>query len=160
MKCGINPTESFKASQIMSFSSASKEPLANVEEDHGEEEMEEEELDEQEQEQGQKEEEEMEKVEEEEEVAEQEESNKSSPKSTSESSTMCSPMEIQESPELFFEESDEEDTDIDVFRSPFSDTDSVDSVMRVRSQLKKKFFFSTKILSLCFDVVISFCCSN
>lgn len=138
MKCGINPTESFKASQIMSFSSASKEPLANVEEDHGEEEMEEEELDEEEQEQK---EEEMEKVEEEEEVAEQEESNKSSPKSTSESSTMCSPMEIQESPELFFEESDEEETDIDVFRSPFSDTDSVDSVMRVRSQLKKKYFF-------------------
>lgn len=159
MKYGINPTESFKASQIMSFSSASKEPLANVEEDHGEEEMEEEELDEQEQEQGQKEEEEMEKVEEEEEVAEQEESNKSSPKSTSESSTMCSPMEIQESPELFFEESDEEDTDIDVFRSPFSDTDSVDSVMRVRSQLKKKFFFSTKIISLCSVVQVN-CRSN
>lgn len=103
--------------------------------------MEEEELDEEEQEQEQKEGEEMEKVEEEEEVAEQEESNKSSPESTSESSTMCSPMEIQESPELFFEESDEEETDIDVFRSPFSDTDSVDSVMRVRSQLKKKYFF-------------------
>lgn len=146
MKCEINPTEPFKASQIMSFSSypqlsfyaTSKEPLANVEEDHGEEEMEEEELDEEEQKQK---EEEMEKVEEEEEVAEQEESNKSSPESTSESSTMCSPIEIQESPELFFEESDEEETDIDVFRSPFSDTDSVDSVMRVRSQLKKKYFF-------------------
>ena len=119
--------------------------------------MEEEELGEEEQEQK---EEEMKKVEEEEEVAEQEESNKSSPESTSESSTMCSPMEIQESPELFFEESDEEETDIDVFRSPFSDTDSVDSVMRVRSQLKKKYFFSTKIFSLCFDVVISFCCSS
>lgn len=117
--------------------------------------MEEEELDEEEQK-----EEEMEKVEEEEEVAEQEESNKSSPESTSESSTMCSPMEIQESPELFFEESDEEETDIDVFRSPFSDTDSVDSIMRVRSQLKKSIFFSTKILSLCFYVVISFCCSS
>lgn len=146
MKCEINPTEPFKASQIMSFSSypqlsfyaTSKEPLANVEEDHGEEEMEEEELDEEEQKQK---EEEMEKVEEEEEVAEQEESDKSSPESTSESSTMCSPIEIQESPELFFEESDEEETDIDVFRSPFSDTDSVDSVMRVRSQLKKKYFF-------------------
>lgn len=100
--------------------------------------MEEEELDEEEQEQK---EEEMEKVEEEEEVAEQEESNKSSPESTSESSTMYSPMEIHESPELFFEESDEEETDIDVFRSPFSDTDSVNSVMRVRSQLKKKYFF-------------------
>lgn len=117
--------------------------------------MEEEELDEEEQK-----EEEMEKVEEEEEVAEQEESNKSSPESTSESSTMCSPMEIQESPELFFEESDEEETDIDVFRSPFSDTDSVDSIMRVRSQLKKSIFFSTKIISLCFDVVISFYCSS
>ena len=119
--------------------------------------MKEEELDEEEQEQKEK---EMEKVEEEEEVAEQEESNKSSPESTSESSTMYSPMEIHESPELFFEESDEEETDIDVFRSPFSDTDSVDSIMRVRSQLKKSIFFSTKIISLCFDVVISFCCSS
>ena len=57
---------------------------------------------------------------------------------------MYSPMEIHESPELFFEESGEEENDIDIFRSPFSDTDSVDSVMRVRSQLKKSIFFSTK----------------
>lgn len=124
--------------------------------------MEEEELDEEEQEQ--KEGEEMEKVEEEEEVAEQEESNKSSPESTSESSTMCSPMEIQESPELFFEESDEEETDIDVFRSPFSDTDSVDSVMRVRSQLKKSIFFSTKffpyVLMLSYHSVVQVNCRS
>ena len=123
--------------------------------------MEEEELDEEEQEQK---EEEMEKVEEEEEVAEQEESNKSSPESTSESSTMCSPMEIQESPELFFEESDEEETDIDVFRSPFSDTDSVDSVMRVRSQLKKSIFFSTKffpyVLMLSYHSVVQVNCRS
>lgn len=123
--------------------------------------MEEEELDEEEQEQK---EEEMEKVEEEEEVAEQEESNKSSPESTSESSTVCSPMEIQESPELFFEESDEEETDIDVFRSPFSDTDSVDSVMRVRSQLKKSIFFSTKffpyVLMLSYHSVVQVNCRS
>lgn len=126
--------------------------------------MEEEELDEEEQEQEQKEEEEMEKVEEEEEVAEQEESNKSSPKSTSESSTMCSPMEIQESPELFFEESDEEETDIDVFRSPFSDTDSVDSVMRVRSQLKNNFFLVQKffpyVLMLSYHSVVQVNCRS
>lgn len=121
--------------------------------------MEEEELDEEEQK-----EEEMEKVEEEEEVAEQEESNKSSPESTSESSTMCSPMEIQESPELFFEESDEEETDIDVFRSPFSDTDSVDSIMRVRSQLKKVFFLVQKlfpyVLMLSYHSVVQVKCRS
>lgn len=121
--------------------------------------MEEEELDEEEQK-----EEEMEKVEEEEEVAEQEESNKSSPESTSESSTMCSPMEIQESPELFFEESDEEETDIDVFRSPFSDTDSVDSIMRVRSQLKKSIFLVQKlfpyVLMLSYHSVVQVKCRS
>ena len=123
--------------------------------------MEEEELDEEEQEQK---EEEMEKVEEEEEVAEQEESNKSSPESTSESSNMCSPMEIQESPDFFFEDSDEGETDIDVFRSPFSDTDSVDSVMRVRSQLKKSIFFSTKffpyVLMLSYHSVVQVNCRS
>lgn len=124
--------------------------------------MEEEELDEEEQEQK---EEEMEKVEVEEEVAEQEESNKSSPESTSESSAMCSPMEIQESPELFFEESDEEETDIDVFRSPFSDTDSVDSIMRVRSQLKKKYFFLVQklfpyVLMLSYHSVVQVNCRS
>ena len=121
--------------------------------------MEEEELDEEEQK-----EEEMEKVEVEEEVAEQEESNESSPESTSESSTMYSPMEIHESPELFFEESDEEETDIDVFRSPFSDTDSVDSIMRVRSQLKKVFFLVQKlfpyVLMLSYHSVVQVKCRS
>ncbi|XP_022786508.1 uncharacterized protein LOC111326716 [Stylophora pistillata] len=97
--------------------STSEEPLTVVEEEDEEEEIKEEEDEDEDEEQ---------------EVVEQEESNQS-PETSPESNPVCSPMEIQESPEIFVQESDEEETDVDVSGYPSSETDSVDSVTRLET---------------------------